>query len=273
MTDAYSVLKHRSEFDLYSIKGDGDPFVTAAGLVVDWVVQKERGYDGSPIVDDFEGRRAFPRAWDYAMPEDYRGGDYDDDGWPALACAAVRDDADRVARWVMEYDEPDAHHDDRRWHTVVCIDRVADDACHVGVQSMCRPLPHCSEELPTTVAAPALVKEIVNLPWYVAKGGTTQIQTVPNKLSPQTFEHFKNALTDPGRKIRSCSSAPATTARSPRPPSSWHGAPWAPPTSTCSTGPTTSCAGRSRNSLSAGPPPASTPAPRGRAACTCPAST
>lgn len=201
MTDAYSVLKHRSEFDLYSIKGDGDPFVTAAGLVVDWVVQKERGYDGSPIVDDFEGRRAFPRAWDYAMPEDYRGGDYDDDGWPALACAAVRDDADRVARWVMEYDEPDAHHDDRRWHTVVCIDRVADDACHVGVQSMCRPLPHCSEELPTTVAAPALVKEIVNLPWYVAKGGTTQIQTVPNKLSPQTFEHFKNALTDPGRKI------------------------------------------------------------------------
>ena len=102
MTDAYSVLKHRSEFDLYSIKGDGDPFATAAGLVVDWVVQKERGYDGSPIVDDFEGRRAFPRYWDYSMHEDYRRGDYDDDGWPALACAAVRDDADRVVRWVME---------------------------------------------------------------------------------------------------------------------------------------------------------------------------
>lgn len=201
MTDAYSVLKHRSEFDLMSLKEDGDPFVTAAGLVVDWFVQKEQAYDGSPIVEDFDGRRVFPQAWDYAMPEDYCGGDFSADNWPALACASVRDDAGKVTRWVMEYDEPDARHDDRRWHTVVCLDRTSDEVCHVGVQSVCRPLGNCSEELPPTVAAPALVRAIVDLPWYVARAGSTQIQTVPNKLSPQTFEHFKDALVDPERKI------------------------------------------------------------------------
>lgn len=204
MSDApYPILKHRSNFDFYAIKDDGDPFMAAANLVVEWFVQKESQYEGSPIAADFSNGRHFPRGWNYSMPEDYEGGDYDDDRWPALACAAEKNDEGAVTTWTVEYDEPDANHDDRRWHTVIRLDRGMGegDPCHIGMQTICRPLPNCTEQLPNTVAAPALLRDIVNMPWYVAKAGSTQLQTVPNKLSAQTFDHFAAALTDPGRKI------------------------------------------------------------------------
>lgn len=201
MSDAYSVLKHRSCFDLYAIQEDGDPFIAAAELVVNWFVQKEAAYEGSPIFEDFTGRKPFPFAWNYSMPEDYRGGDYNDDRWPALACASEDDVEGNLTSWTVEYDEPDAGHDDRRWHTIVRLERGRNESCRISMQSVCRPLPNCAEPLPDTVASPALVKQIVNLPWYVAKAGTTQLQTVPNKLSVQTFDHFVNALTDPDRGI------------------------------------------------------------------------
>ncbi len=201
MSEAYSVLKHRSSFDIHSLKEDGDPFMAVASTVITWVLQKEDGYTGSPVLDDLGGYSPFPRCWDYSMPESYAGGDYNEDRWPALACAAESDEEGLVTRWVVEYDEPDANHDDRRWHTVVCLERNEDDSCHVSLQSVCRPLENCAEPLPETIASPALVKAIVDLPWYVAKVGPTQLQTVPNKLSVQTFEHFKDSLLDPERKV------------------------------------------------------------------------
>lgn len=217
MSDAYVVLKHRAIFDLYSLREEGNPFMTAAELVIDWLVQKELQYDGSPIVEDLDRRDPFPLAFDYHMPENYQGGDYNEDQWPAVACASQYDEDGALVRWIMEYDEPDAKHDDRRWHSTVCLERMggrsggADgdeaegsaepEACHVMMQTTCRPLANATEPLPDTIAAPALLRSFINLPWYVAKGGTTQLQTVPNKLSPQTFVHFSEALTDPGRKI------------------------------------------------------------------------
>ena len=185
--------------------------------MIDWLVQKELQYDGSPIVEDLDRRDPFPLAFDYHMPESYQGGDYNEDQWPAVACASQYDEDGALVRWIMEYDEPDAKHDDRRWHSTVCLERMggrsgdADgdevegstepEACHVMMQTTCRPLANATEPLPDTIAAPALLRSFINLPWYVAKGGTTQLQTVPNKLSPQTFVHFSEALTDPGRKI------------------------------------------------------------------------
>lgn len=199
--NVYPVLKHRSFFDLRPIQDDGDAFIAAARLVMDWVLQKEEeGYGSSPVVDDI-GARPFPRAWCYSMPGDYLGGDYGADRWPALACDSARDADGDVVRWVMEYDEPDAGHDDRRWHTTVSLERGPEGSCRTAVQSMCRPLPSCTEPLPDTVAAPALVRSLVDLPWYVARAGSTQVQTVPNKLSPQTFEGFAASLTDPGRGL------------------------------------------------------------------------
>ena len=199
---AYTILKHRAIFDLYAIKEDGDPFMAAAEQVVDWFVEKERRYDGSPIAEDFERRGAFPQALDYCMPEDYRGGDYDADEWPALACASEYDERNVLVGWVVEYDEPDASHDDRRWHTTVRLERVAETgACHIAMQTTCRPLGEPSEPLPTTIAAPALLRTIIALPWFVAKVGPTQLQTVPNKLTVQTFDHFATALSDPERRI------------------------------------------------------------------------
>lgn len=199
-----SVIKHRSEFDLYSIKEDGDPFSVAAALVVEWLVQKESMYGGSPIEQDLGGVRPFPAAWDYAMPSDYAGGDFDRDEWPALACVSRKDEQGRVTSWVAEYDEPDSSHAGRRWHTTVSLTRDAGEggtACRVGIQSVCRRSGGLGEPLPQTVASPSLVRMMVDLPWYVAKVGATQLQTVPNKLSTQTFEHFSNALTDKGRTL------------------------------------------------------------------------
>ena len=201
MADRYAVLKHRSSFDLYSVEGDRDPFMTAAEMVVDWVVQKESQYNGSPIVEDLGEQEAFPLAWNYGMPEDYYGGDYDDDRWPALATASVSDEEGQVVKWVVEYDEPDNNHDDRRWHTVICLERVPQtQACRISLESMCRPVGK-GEPLPDTVAAPALVRDFIELPWFVAKAGTVQLQKAPNKLTQSTFEHFKNDLLDPGRTI------------------------------------------------------------------------
>lgn len=200
MSNAYTILKHRAIFDLYAIKEDGDPFMAASEQVVDWFVEKERRYDGSPIAEDFARRGAFPLALDYRSPEDYEGGDYDADQWPALACASERDGS-VLRRWAVEYDEPDAGHDDRRWHTTICLERLASDQCRVAMQTTCRPLGEPTEPLPTTIAAPSLLRTIIALPWFVAKVGPTQLQTVPNKLTVQTFDHFVAALNDPERRI------------------------------------------------------------------------
>lgn len=199
-----SVIKHRSEFDLHSIKEDGDPFKAAAALVVEWLIQKESTYGTSPIKQDLSGPRPFPRAWDYANPSEYAGGDFDQDQWPALACVSRRDERGRVVDWVVEYDEPDTSHDDRRWHTTVSLSRGAgadSSVCHVGIQSVCRRTAESGEPLPTTVASPSLVRMMIDLPWYAAKIGTTQLQTVHNKLAPQTFVHFRDALIDKGRGL------------------------------------------------------------------------
>lgn len=199
MTNPHARLKHRSNFNLYSINGEGDPFNAAAQLVIEWVVQKELAYGSSPVVDDLQ-KKSFPKAWNYFMPEDYRGGDYEEDRWPALACMSWRDEEGNLERWIVEYDEPDASHDDRRWHTTVCLERGVNESCLVQIESVCRPLFEGGEPLPETIAAPALVRNLIDLPWYVAKKGSTQLQTVPHKMSGQTFEHFKTALLNAERE-------------------------------------------------------------------------
>ncbi len=209
MSDIVSILKHRSSFDVRPIQQDGDPFMAVASLIVDWLVQKEDSYGGSPIAEDLGVDAPFPRAWDYRMPEDYYGGDYDLDRWPALCCASARGLDGEVDQWVVEYDEPDTSHDDRRWHSTICLQRVGggegeeepSSACRVSVQSVCRPLGEGAAPLPETIATPALVRSIIDLPWYKSTIGPTQLQTVPNKLSAQTFASFAEALVDPQRRI------------------------------------------------------------------------
>ncbi|MBM7000688.1 hypothetical protein I3I95_11290 [bacterium] len=193
-------LRYRTYLDVRPLKEDGDPFLAVLDLVVDWVVEKELQYEGSPIAQDFsEG--ALPRAWDYHSPEGYVGGAYDEDRWPALACVTGDDAQGEPRRWVMEYDEPDARRDTRRWHTTVCLERKKDGACGVGIESVCRLIGDEPEPLPEIVAAPSLVRAVIDLPWFVAKRGTTQLQTVPNKLSAQTFSHFTESLLDASRTL------------------------------------------------------------------------
>ena len=66
---------------------------------------------------------------------------------------------------------------------------------------MCRPLEGCAEPLPDTVAAPSLVRSLIELPWYEAKSGPAQLRAVPSKVSVQTFDDFAAELTDPTRTL------------------------------------------------------------------------
>lgn len=194
-------LRYRTLFDLHPIREEGDAFGAACDMVAEWIIEKERQYTQSPIADDFEKRGAFPLAWSYSSPEGYHGGAYDEDRWPALACESRSDDDGNITCWIVEYDEPDLKHDDRRWHTTICLKLNNDDSCSVGVESICRLLNPGQEKLPEIVAAPSLVRMMLDIPWFVAKRNNTQLQTVPNKLSVQTFEHFSEALIDPHRTL------------------------------------------------------------------------
>lgn len=195
-------LRHRSSFELVRAEGSlRDPLSSAAGLVCEWVLSKESQYNGSPVIDDVEERGMLPMMWDYAMPEDYDGGDYDDDRWPALACASVRDFDGVVQAWVLEYDEPDANREERRWHTTVCLERIDSESCRVSIQSMCRTLDEGDDELPETIAAPSFVRGLIDLAGFTAKKGTTPLVCAPIKLRTQTFDQFASALVDPGREV------------------------------------------------------------------------
>lgn len=194
-------LKHRSSFELYSTNEKGDPLGEAANLVVGWFLQKEERWDGSPIVADYKAHGANPLFWNYAMPEDYAGGPYEDDRWPAIACASETNDEGQIAWWVVEYDEPDANHDNRRWHSTVALERIENNGCRVSIEVTCRQPKNASEPMPDIMAAPALVRSILDLPWYVGKIGTTQLRTVPHKLSVQTFDYFASSLVDPERTV------------------------------------------------------------------------
>lgn len=206
MSERYESLRHRSTFDLHPLDEDGDAFLSAADVVVDWIVQKERRYGSSPVADDLGEGEAFPRAWEYSAPDHYRGGDFDEDRWPALASEAEHDDEGRVTRWILEYDEPDANHDDRRWHTVVCLQRVEGSegtergVCRISVQSACRLLGR-KGELPETIATPSLVRTLIALPGFEARVGTIALQTAPVKLDAESFERFAADLVDQKRKL------------------------------------------------------------------------
>ena len=195
-------LRHRSAFELRAIDESCDPFMDAADAVVEWLVGKELRYDGSPIVDELGGPDdPFPRAWHFCMPEYYRGGDYDEDEWPAVACAVAHDEDGRVNRWAMEYDEPDANVEERRWHTIVYLESVSPEVCHVAVESMCRQPQDAPEELPETIAVPALVRTLIELPGCGAYIGGLRLFTAPYRLAPDTFDEFSGALVDPERTI------------------------------------------------------------------------
>lgn len=195
-------LRHRSSFELKRAEGSlRDPLASAATSVCEWVLSKESMYNGSPVIDDVEDRGMFPMMWEYAMPEDYRGGDYDEDRWPALATACVCDADDTIVTWVLEYDEPDANREERRWHTTVCLERIDSETCRVSIQSMCRSLDEEDTELPDTIAAPSFVRGLIDMPGFTAKKGTTPLVGAPVKLRTDTFDQFATALVDSGRQV------------------------------------------------------------------------
>ncbi len=195
-------LRYRATFDVTSTNGEGDPFMAVAELVLNWVLDKEAEYAGSPVIDAFdEAKGLFPLAWNFHAPEAYRGGVYDADRWPALACEAAQDDEGNISQWVFEYDESDTSREGRRWHITIFLERQEGGSCRVRTQSSCRMSDPEAEPPDIPAAAPALIHRIFDMPWYAAKVGKTLLRTVPNKITVQSFEEFKQTLVDPERTL------------------------------------------------------------------------
>ena len=201
VADPNSRLRHRSSFEMHRADGSGrDALQAVATVVVEWVLQKEASFNGSPVVEAVEEEGMFPLMWEFSTPGGYMGGDFDEDRWPALATDVRRDGAGEVACWVLEYDEPDANREMRRWHTTVCVERISADACRVSAQSMCRTYDE-GDELPETIATPSFVRSVAELAGFTAKVGPTPLAIVPVKLRCETFGQFSSALTDPARTL------------------------------------------------------------------------
>lgn len=193
------VVKHRSSFEIHPLSSEVDTLGEAANLVVGWLLNKESRWDGSPAMADFEAQGG-PVFWDYSMPEDYAGG-LQDDFWPALATASTADESGDVTSWVLEYDEPDATYEGRRWHTLVSLERLADDGCRIGVESTCRDTEGDPDGVAPSLAALPFSRDLLEIEGCRACVGTTPLEPAVVRLSAETFGAFAEQVADPERTL------------------------------------------------------------------------
>ena len=193
------VVKHRSCFELHPTSGEVDTLGAVADLVVGWFLNKESRWDGSPAIADCEAQGG-PVFWDYSMPEDYAGG-LQDDFWPALATASRSDESGDITAWVMEYDEPDATYEGRRWHTLVSLERLGDDSCRVGIESVCRSMDGDPEGVAPSLAALPFSRDLLELDGCVARVGATVLEPTVCRLTTEDFGDFVAQVTNPERTL------------------------------------------------------------------------
>ena len=115
---------------------------------------------------------------------------WQDDFWPALACASTTDETGDVTSWAMEYDEPDATYDGRRWHTHVYLERQADDSCTVMVESSCRLMVDDPAGIAPSLAATPFSQELLELEGCLAQAGSVRLLPNVGRLSADTFDAF-----------------------------------------------------------------------------------
>lgn len=193
------VVKHRSCFEIHPTSDEVDTLGSVADIVVGWFLNKESRWEGSPAIADLEAHGG-PVFWDYSMPEDYAGG-LQDDFWPALATASQADEEGDITAWVMEYDEPDATYEGRRWHTLVSLQRLDDDGCRVGVESVCRSMEGDPDGVAASLAALPFSRDLVELEGCVAQVGTTRIEPGMHRLTAENFGDFVAQVADPERAL------------------------------------------------------------------------
>ncbi|MBR2834413.1 MAG: hypothetical protein IKE43_01670 [Coriobacteriales bacterium] len=194
-------LKHRSSFDLVRSDLETVPFEDAMRTAIRWLIVKESEYEGSPIKEDLSGSDALKRALDYAMPEDYTGGDYNDDTWPALACASARDETGNPSTWIMEYDEADASNTEHRWHTTLCLTREDEKTCRVAIEVSVRPIDPNAAPLAIVAAVPALARSLFTMAGCKPYKDGFLLERNPHKLTRDDFEQFAKELEDQNRSF------------------------------------------------------------------------
>lgn len=195
-------FKHRSSFELYPT-GSDDAMYAVAEVVSSWILGKEREWDGSPIADDIERWGADVLLRGYNEPKAYNGGLYTEDRWPALACAALAGRSAGIPEaWAVEYDEPDANHPGRRWHTCVGLERLEDGACRVNTSVSLVILDGMEDAAGAVVTStPRFVRDILRLDGFEARVGDTPVFWAEKKLTATTFDEFKAALLDSRREL------------------------------------------------------------------------
>lgn len=193
------VVKHRSCFEIHPLSDEIDTLGAVADLVVGWFLNKESRWEGSPAIADCEAQGG-PVFWDYSMPEEYAGG-LQDDFWPALATASLADETGDITAWVMEYDEPDATYEGRRWHTLVSLERLADDSCRVGIESVCRSMEGDTEGVAPSLAALPFSRDLLELDGCATRVGATVLEPTVCRLTPETFGDFVAQVADPERAV------------------------------------------------------------------------
>lgn len=193
------VVKHRSCFVLRPISDGVDTLGEVANIVVGWFLSKESRWQDSPAIADFE-EQGGPIFWDYSTPSDYAGG-LQDGFWPALACASRSDESGDITAWTMEYDEPDATYENRRWHTLVSLERLADDSCRVGIESNCRLTADDPVGIAPSLAALPFSRDLLELDGCLAQGGTVDLLPSVSRLTQDTLAAFEAEVADPGRTI------------------------------------------------------------------------
>ena len=200
MESAETNIKHRSCFDLHAASNDVDPLGEVAEQLVGWFLGKEERWENSPAIADFEREGANPLFWDYAMPKDYTGGQ-SPDFWPALLTRSTADEEGSITSWTVEYDEPDATYEGRRWRTTARVERLDDGGCRFATESICYLTEGAPEELAAIMATPPFVRNILQLEGCTPSRNGVRLFAAPQRLDDDSFDDFATQVADPDRPL------------------------------------------------------------------------
>lgn len=200
MEPADTNLKHRSCFDLHAAGEGIDPLGEVAEQVVGWFLGKEERWENSPAIADCEREGANPLFWNYTMPEGYAGGRAPD-FWPALSTRSTFDEEGDIASWTVEYDEPDATYEGRRWHTATNVSRLEDGGCRITTEASCYLTEGAIEELAPSMATPPFVRNILGLESCTASLNGLRIYPTAQRLSDDNVDDFLAQAANPNRAV------------------------------------------------------------------------
>ena len=134
------------------------------------------------------------------MPKDYTGGQ-SPDFWPALFTRSTADEEGDITLWTVEYDEPDATYEGRRWRTTARVERLDDGGCRLATESICYLTEGAPEKLTAIMATPPFVRNILQLEGCTPSRNGLRLFAAPQRLDDDSFDDFATQVADPDRPL------------------------------------------------------------------------